>query len=87
MIHNEKEFYNVLLKAINLDMKEKEFKNADHLLKNDYTISRTQYYNIKKIASGDIKTPRLSHVRLMQLSKYLKLDLHILFEVKDKRSR
>lgn len=81
MVYNEKEFYQELLRLIDEDLKDKEMKPIS-LLKTKYVISRTQYYNIKKISEGDKTISRLSHSRLVDLCEYLKIDLNdILYDV------
>lgn len=81
MVYSEKEFYQELLRLIDEDLKTKELKPID-LLKGDYEISRTQYYNIKKISEGDKTISRLSHSRLIDLCDYLQIDLNdVLYDV------
>ena len=75
MQYKENEFYEWLLSLINKDLKSKSIKPID-LLKYDYIISRTQYYNIKKVSEGDKNISRLSHSRINDLCDYLKVDLN-----------
>lgn len=82
MIHSEKEFYNLLLKELDKDMKSKGL-NPNKLLTNDYAISRTQYYNLKKIVEGNSDIPKFSNPRLFSLAKYLNIELEqILYKTK-----
>lgn len=75
MQYKECEFYGRLLELIDKDLKEKSLKPID-LLKVDYIIGRTQYYNMKKIAEGNKTISRLSHNRLMGLCDYLGVNLN-----------
>ena len=81
MLYKEHEFYEKLLSLINEDLKSKSLKPID-LLKTDYIISRTQYYNIDKIAKGDKTISRLSNKRLINLCNYLNININeLLFDV------
>lgn len=85
MTHSEKEFYSLLLKEFDKDMKSKGL-NPNKLLTNDYIISRTQYYNLKKIVAGDTNIPKFSNPRLFKISEYLDIGLEdILYKTKRKK--
>ena len=87
MQYRESEFYAKLLELIDLDLSEKGLKPVD-LMRINYIISRSQYYNIRGIAMGNMEIPRLSHNRLMGLCEYLGIDLYdILYEVRRIRPR
>lgn len=75
MQYKEIEFYAKLLELINSDLADKGLKPID-LMRTDYIVSRSQYYNIRRISLGDMKASRLSHNRLLGLCKYLGVDLH-----------
>ena len=80
MQYKESEFYGKLLELIDKDLKAKSLKPID-LLKVRYVLSRTQYYNMKKVADGNKTISRLSHNRLIGLCKYLGVNLNeILFD-------
>lgn len=83
MIKNEKEFYAFLFIAIKEDMKSKGLKNPNSLLGkgSDYLISRTQYFNIRKLSQGDSKTPKLSLKRIKELCHELGIKVEILFKL------
>ena len=81
MQYKESEFYKEILNLINKDLESKSLKPI-HLLKTDYIISRTQYYNIEKIAEGDKNVSRLSHKRLLELCNYLGITLNeLLYDI------
>ena len=70
----EQDFYRALLDLIDKDMADKKLKPI-HLINKVYEISRTQYYNIEKLANGENNVSRLSHKRLMELCKYYGMDI------------
>jgi len=70
----EKAFYRELLRLIDKDLKSKDLKPIS-LLDVDYIISRTQYYNMKKIADGHLDISRLSHARLKSLCDHLNIEI------------
>ena len=85
MQYKESEFYAKLLELINRDLAEKSLKPID-LMRIEYIISRSQYYNIRRISLGDTEASRLSHSRLLGLCKHLGIDLHnILYDASIKR--
>ncbi len=75
MQYKESEFYGKLLELINQDLAKRGLKPID-LMRIDYAVSRSQYYNIRRISLGDAGVSRLSHSRLLGLCKYLGVDLH-----------
>ena len=70
MQYNEIDFYKKLIQLIDEDLVKEKLKPID-LLKHNYVISRTQYYNLKKISEGNNTVSRLSSSRLQTLCKYL----------------
>ena len=87
MQYKESEFYGKLLELIHKDLAKNSRKPID-LMRIDYIISRSQYYNIRRISLGDMKASRLSHSRLLGLCKYLEVDLHdILYDASIRRPK
>ncbi|WP_026754390.1 hypothetical protein [Sediminibacter sp. Hel_I_10] len=72
----EAAFYAELLRLIDKDLKSKKLKPGS-LLRDDvnYIISRTQYYNMQKVAEGRQDVSRLSNSRLKSLCDYLNVEI------------
>lgn len=71
----------MLFDLIELDLFSKKLIPID-LIDKRYIISRTQYYNLKKLKHGNKNVSRLSHKRLLELCEYLGVEVReILFDV------